>query len=124
MIIKLAMKKIECVECGISFTGRSDKKFCSDQCRSSFNNKLNSDANNVVRNINNILRKNRRILADLLKSEKERVTKDRLSQVGFNFKYCTHQFTSKKGNFYQFWYDHGLMTMDKGYFFIVKSEAE
>ena len=30
--------------------GRADKKFCNDQWRNSFNNNLNKDANESVRN--------------------------------------------------------------------------
>ena len=37
--------------------GRADKKFCSDGCRNSHNNTLNKDSSNLVRNINNRLRK-------------------------------------------------------------------
>ncbi len=44
--------KNTCVECGEEIKGRADKKFCSDQCRSAFNNRLNSDATNFIRNIN------------------------------------------------------------------------
>ena len=54
-----------CLQCGDKISGRSDKKFCSDYCRNAFNNDQNRDVNNYVRNINNILRKNRRILAEL-----------------------------------------------------------
>ncbi|MBN2521295.1 MAG: hypothetical protein JXB17_12355, partial [Bacteroidales bacterium] len=54
-----------CTECGEPIHGRSDKKFCCDQCRNIFNNRLNSNLNNYMRNINNVLRKNRRILAEL-----------------------------------------------------------
>jgi len=46
-----------CPECDDKIKGRADKKFCSDACRNAFNNKLNSDANSTVRNINNALRK-------------------------------------------------------------------
>ena len=66
--------KRKCEECGDEFVGRADKKFCSDQCRSAFNNRLNKDATNFMRNINNILRKNRRILAELNPSGKTTVT--------------------------------------------------
>ena len=44
----------KCPECGDKIIGRVDKKFCSDQCRNTYNNRLNSDASNTVRNINNI----------------------------------------------------------------------
>jgi len=37
--------------------GREDKKFCSDSCRNAYNNKINKDSTNYMRNINNKLRK-------------------------------------------------------------------
>jgi hypothetical protein len=37
--------------------GREDKKFCSDGCRNAYNNKINKDSNNYMRNTNNKLRK-------------------------------------------------------------------
>ena len=54
-----------CLECGRSLIGRSDKKFCSDDCRTNHNNKQNSDQTNYIRRVNNILRKSRRILVQL-----------------------------------------------------------
>lgn len=120
----MAMTKIICLECDTSFNGRSDKKFCTDQCRSSYNNKQNSDANNTMKNINNALRKNRRILNSLLESGKDKIGKDKLVQKGFNFKYFTHSFTSKTGKNYLFWYDCGVMQMDNGGYFIVKEKKE
>ena len=30
-----------CLECGEKIIGRSDKKFCNDACRNSYNNKQN-----------------------------------------------------------------------------------
>jgi len=44
-----------CLACNEPLMGRSDKKFCDDQCRNDYNNKLNSDENNFMR-------KNRKIL--------------------------------------------------------------
>ena len=86
-----------CPECGEKIIGRSDKKFRCDQCRNTYNNKLNSDASNTVRNINNILRKNRRVLQSLTKqSGKTMVSKDILLSKGFNFTYHTHTYTTKK----------------------------
>ena len=48
-------------------------------CRNSFNNLLNKDANEYVRKVNVILRKNRRILSSLMNgSEKGKATKEQL----------------------------------------------
>ena len=115
-----------CPECGDKIIGRSDKKFCSDQCRNTYNNKLNSDASNTVRNINNILRKNRRILQSLTKqSGKTMVSKDILLSKGFNFTYHTHTYITKKGVNYQFCYEHGyLFLKDKNLYLLVISKGK
>lgn len=88
-LLKVSMKK-ECIECQSSFRGRSDKKFCCGDCRSAYNNRKNRDQNNLMRNINNCLRKNRRILLELCRQQIEKVERHRLAQKGFRFGYCTH----------------------------------
>lgn len=112
------MKK-QCTECGEEMTGRADKKFCSDQCRTSHNNKLNSDANNFVRNINNILRKNRRILSELNPHGKAKAHRDKLLERGFKFSYFTNVYTTKAGNSYYFCYEYGYLELDNNYFTLV-----
>jgi hypothetical protein len=113
-----------CPECGEKLIGRADKKFCSDQCRNSYNNRLNSDASNTVRNINNILRKNRRILQELNKqSGKTMVSKDILLSNGFNFTYNTHSYKTQKGSEYRFCYEQGYLYLeDKNLYLLVTSK--
>ena len=113
------MKKKKCVECEEMFLGRSDKKFCSDNCRSAYNNKLNSDATNFVRNINNILRKNRRILESFNPNGKARIHRDKLMEEGFKFRYFTNQYITKSGNIYHFCYEQGWMELDNNYYRLV-----
>lgn len=115
-----------CPECGGKILGRADKKFCSDQCRNSYNNKLNSDASNTVRNINNILRKNRRILQSLTnQSDKTMVSKDTLLSKGFNFSYGTHTYTTKKDVIYQFCYEYGYLYLeDKNLYLLVERKEK
>ena len=108
-----------CLECGDPILGRSDKKFCGDQCRNAFNNRLNSDSNNLVRNINNQLRKNRRIMAELNPEGKTKVNKEQLLSLGFNFKFSTHTYTTQKGTTYYFCYDHGYLQLDDVVFVLV-----
>jgi hypothetical protein len=97
------------MECGEILSGRTDKKFCSDQCRNAYNNKRNSDSNNLMRNINNALRRNRRILEDLIPDQKAVVSKDKLIEMGFHFGYFTHIYTTKKGAAYRFCYEYGYL---------------
>ena len=88
----------KCLECGDKILGRIDKKFCSDYCRNAYNNKLNKDSKNLVRNINNRLRKNYRILDSYPLTEgKTKTTKTRLMDKGFDFEYITNLYTTKKG---------------------------
>jgi predicted nucleic acid-binding Zn ribbon protein len=109
-----------CLECGEKLVGRADKKFCSDQCRISYNNKLNSDETNYVRNVNNALRKNRRILTELNTTQKTvSVSREKLLEKGFDFKYFTSTFTTKEGKLYKYCYEQGYLEMDKGYYLLV-----
>ena len=115
-----------CITCGKTIRGRSDKKFCDDYCRNNFNNQLKADDNNFVRNINNSLRKNRRILHELLagKEDMAKTTKDKMIQHGFQFKYITHTYTNKKGNTYFFCYEYGYLPLEHDWFLIVKRKEE
>ena len=114
-----------CLECNRVLKGRLDKKFCDDNCRNTFNNKQNSDNNNYVRNINNALRKNRRILEGIIKPGEElgKCPRQKLSEQGFDFKYHTHQYTNKKGQVYQFCYDYGYLPLEGDWVLVVKRKS-
>ncbi len=114
------MKKRLCKECGEPVVGRSDKIFCSVECRTAYNNRLNRDANNFVRNINNILRKNRRILAELNPEGKTKIHRDKLLEKGFKFSYFTNLYRTRNGNVYHFCYDQGYLELDNGYLALVR----
>lgn len=109
-----------CPECGNKIIGRSDKKFCSDACRNSYNNSLNKDSKNLVRNINNKLRKNYRILEALNPDEKTKTTKVKLLDLGFDFNYFTSIYTTKAGTTYYFLYDQGYLPLEGDYYALVK----
>ena len=104
--------------------GRMDKKFCSDHCRSAYNNRLNKDSKNLVRNINNRLRKNYRILSrfELKEGKTAKTTKTRLLDKGFDFEYLPNILTTKKGTVYYFVYDLGYRALEDDFYLIVKRE--
>ena len=112
-----------CPECGERIIGRADKKFCSDACRNSYNNALNKDTKNLVRNINNRLRKNYRILESLNPDDKIKVTKERLLRLGFNFEYFTSMYTTKSGSVYYYLYNQGYLPLDNDFYLLVKREG-
>ena len=119
------METRQCPECGEPIKGRTDKKFCSDLCRNSFNNKANSDSNNFVRNINNLLRKNRRILEELLNgSDTIRISKQKLADKGFNFTYYTNPLTTYNNHHYFFCYEYGYRQLENEQLLIVKKNFE
>ena len=116
------MEERQCLECGDAIYGRVDKKFCSDQCRNTHNNKLNSDSNNYVRNVHNVLRKNRRILEELNPNGKGKSTKTKLVAKGFDFTYHTSTYTTKAGATYYFCYEFGYLPLENDYFALVKKK--
>ncbi|GGG41195.1 hypothetical protein GCM10011414_08350 [Croceivirga lutea] len=112
-----------CLECDTPIQGRADKKFCSDYCRNAYNNKQNKDSKNLIRNINNRLRKNYRVLNSYkLTDGKTKTTKTKLTNSGFDFEYITNTYTTKKGTTYFFIYDLGYLPLDNDFYMIVKRE--
>lgn len=111
-----------CLECGDKIIGREDKKFCGDSCRNAFNNKLNKDQTNLMRNINNKLRKNYRILCAINSEGKTKIARNKMANKGFDFDYCTSIFKTKTGNTYYFMYDYGYMELKNNYCILVKKK--
>lgn len=113
----------KCPECEAKIIGRSDKKFCSDACRNTFNNKLNKDTTNLIRNTNNQLRKNYRILQQLNPTEKTKTTKSKLLSNGFDFSIFTSIYTTKKGTVYFFVYNQGYLPLENDFYALVKRSS-
>ncbi len=111
-----------CLECGEKIVGREDKKFCSDGCRNAYNNKINKDSTNFMRNINNKLRKNYRILSELNVEGKSKTTRAKLLSKGFDFEFFTNILNTKSGNTYHFLYDQGYLPLENDIFMLVKKD--
>jgi len=116
----------KCLLCEKPLKGRSDKKFCDDYCRAAYNNDLKSASNNFIRNVNNALGKNRRILESFLPEGEQtaKANKDKLIEKGFQFKYHTHQYKAKNGNAYFYCYEYGYLPLENNWFLIVKRNEE
>lgn len=115
--------KRECLECGEQFSGRSDKKFCTDYCRNSYNNKIDTESKNLIRNTNNRLKKNYKILSKLNSSGKTKIPKSKLIDEGFYFKYFTSIYTTKTGNTYYYVYNEGYLKLDNDFYLLVRKES-
>jgi hypothetical protein len=116
------MEKRACPECQEPISGRTDKKFCSDLCRNAYNNRINSDSNSYIRNVNNALRRNRRILASSLDGEKSMLSRQKLADKGFNFRYCTHHTVTKNNHTYIFCYEYGYLPVENDMVLVVKRQ--
>ncbi|MGY6649412.1 hypothetical protein [Wenyingzhuangia sp. IMCC45574] len=110
-----------CLECGEKIVGRSDKKFCNDYCRNAYNNKLNVGDKNLVRNTNNALKKNYKILCELNTTGKTKTSKQILSQKGFDFNLFTSIYKTKTGNQYFYCYNQGYLLLEKEQVLLVKN---
>ena len=116
------MSDRKCLECNEKVLGRIDKKFCSDYSRNSYNNKVDKESKNLIRNTNNRLRKNYKILSELNISGKTKVTRRKLFDKGFDFIFFTSIYTTKTGNVYYYLYDQGYLGLENDYFLLIKRD--
>lgn len=114
----------KCLACGKPVKGRSDKKFCDDYCRNAYNNHAHGVNSGIIRNINNDLKKNRKILASLLPKEQETIKtlRSNLIDLGFKFRWMTHQYTTSKGHVYYYCYDYGYLIIGKDLLLVVRGK--
>ena len=103
----------ECSHCGTAIVGRSDKKFCSDQCRARAGNyrKLSDQGEQLMRSVNSALRNNRHLLQRASPEGKTTLRRQVLMLAGFDFRYFTHLYHTKGGNTYHFCYDYGYLLL-------------
>ncbi len=83
---------------------------------------MNKDGKNLIRNINNRLRKNWRILEELNPNGKCTISKNKLDIKGFDFNYITEIYTTKAGKVYYFCYDQGYSVLENDLYMLVKKD--
>jgi hypothetical protein len=110
-----------CRACEKILRGRTDKKFCNDHCRNTYNNRLRAPETALIRNITLVIRRNRAILKSVL-GEKKNTSVDRneLIEQGFRFQYHTHLENQSKGNDVVCCYDVGYMPAEKDKVVVVR----
>jgi len=116
------MKERKCLECEEIIKGRIDKKYCSDYCRNSYNNRINKSAKNLIRNTNNRLRKNYKVLTELNKTGKTKVTRSKLIGHNFDFNFFTSIYTTKTNNVYYYIYDQGYLELANEIYLLIKRD--
>lgn len=122
METEIIKEKRFCPECGKELVGRADKMFCSNACRNTHNNKVNKDSTNLMRNVNNALRRNYKILTELNPKETAKVPKSVLVKKKFDFEVYTSVLNAKTGNTYFFVYDKGYQLLDNDVFLLLHKE--
>ncbi len=108
-----------CLNCKQPLFGRRDKKFCNDFCRNNYNNQLNRDRVEVVRNTNNRLRKNYRILEKIIEAKKRSVSKTELHFLDFDFNFITEVVETKTDSI-RYVYDLGYQVLDTDTYLILE----
>jgi predicted nucleic acid-binding Zn ribbon protein len=111
-----------CPVCKDPIIGRIDKKFCSDQCRNTFNNQRYSSENTLVQKVNRQLKKNYSILQHLNRGGKTKIKRSRLLQEGFDFNYFTSLYTTQKGATYHLCYDQGYLPLGDDLYLLIHWE--
>lgn len=116
------MEERRCLECGEILKGRSDQKFCGDQCRSAYNNRRFGDVGSYIKRVDRTLKKNRTILTQLNPGGKTTLPKTELGKHGFDFAYHTHTYTTRDGRTYFFCYEQGFLELDNEKVLLVRKE--
>ena len=98
----------KCPVCGDPLVGRSDRKYCSDQCRSLENHKKKQESERPILETNRILRKNRSILKTLCPAGKASVRREVLDAMGYDVQVFSSIFLTGNKNIYYLCYDYGF----------------
>lgn len=104
------MKVQFCLACNKELKGRSDKKFCDMQCRSTYHNANRPSHELSIQRINSDLRRNRSLLAHFCPSGKSTVDKGVLAKLGYKFELFTHIFPFTTGTYF-FCYEYGYLPL-------------
>jgi predicted nucleic acid-binding Zn ribbon protein len=116
------METNKCLQCATPIQGRSDKKFCDDYCRNVYNNRQYAEEYAFVKHVHHILKRNRKILENLIAREnnKIRISRNKLADLGFNFRFHTHIQQTHTGKLYFFCYEYGYQAVDQQALLLVK----
>ena len=99
-----------CLNCGRELIGRTDKKYCDPQCKSSHQYKREKGRPERFYNkVDNQLRHNRKLLKEYNKAGKAIIRSEILLEEGFNPKFFTHYWKNTKGDIYLFVYEYGFL---------------
>ena len=101
----------QCLYCKEEISGRTDKKYCSPYCKSSYHYQKNkSQPPSFYEKVDKQLKLNRMILKEFNKAGLATVRKEVLTEKGFNPKFFTHYWKNKNNDIYLFCYEFGFLS--------------
>ena len=109
-----------CPVCNKPIVGRTDKKYCSDLCRNSHNNEALSEVRSKVTQVHTILRRNRKILEEMINLNVKKVSKEKLLRQGFNFYYITGFEHDRHQNLRYMCYEYGYYSTGNDCYRLIK----
>lgn len=80
----------------------------------------------LLKEVNAILSKNRKILQSLLPDQARivKVNKELLLQKGFRFDYITRWYINKRGAAYYYCYEYGYLPLEGDFYLIVRRKED
>ena len=88
--------------------GRSDKKYCSDQCRSMANHNFKQRLEQPILDVNKSLRKNRSILRKLCPEGRAIVRQEILEAMGYTWNLFSSIYVTSQKQIYYICYDYAF----------------
>ncbi|MCC7245487.1 MAG: hypothetical protein IT269_07405 [Saprospiraceae bacterium] len=117
------MKK-QCEHCSKEIQGRSDKRFCSLDCKNKSAAVRRADTRDAVVEVDKWLHRNREILLTLMgNSNKEQFDRALLTRTGFKYEYHTGTYLNKEGKMYRLVYDFAWMEFSDQKILIVRKKT-
>lgn len=93
-------------------TGRSDKKFCSIECKNTYHIKLRKVTRRATKKTDDLLHRNRSILLELLgkRGVRKKIDKSLLENKNFNFQLVTGYHLNTRNKMVNYIYDFSWST--------------
>ncbi|MBL7846261.1 MAG: hypothetical protein JNL40_02240 [Cyclobacteriaceae bacterium] len=99
----------QCPVCKRQFSGRSNKRYCSEKCRTIFNQSLRQTSEAPLTDALSILRQNRSLLKRLCPNKTATVKREILEAMGFNPTVFSSIHVSGRHRRYYFCADYGFL---------------
>lgn len=112
--------KKTCIFCGADLRGRSDKKYCDDNCRNNHYYVLKKENLSLIKNVNDALMHNRSVLKLLYKNKNTPIDKCMFLQYGFSFELFTNVYRTRKNDEYKVVYDYAYKFVNDNELVVIK----